>query len=61
MGAAVDCHKPFTKDSQGRKNAGVALDVGECFDCLELNDGGSRLSVYFGVREKDNKALVGVC
>lgn len=59
--AAVDCHKHFTKDSQGRKNVGVALDIGECFDCLELNDGDSRVSVYFRVREKDNKALVGVC
>lgn len=42
--AAVDCHKPFTKK---RTNVGEALCVGECFDCLELNDDDSRESVYF--------------
>lgn len=56
----MDCHKPFTKDRQERRNVGVALSVGECFDCLELNDGDIRGTVL-RVTEKDSKALVGVC
>lgn len=49
----MDCHKPFTKDRQGRRNVGVALDVGECFDCLKLNDGDSRVSVYFSSHREE--------
>jgi len=35
--------KVFRRDRQGRSGGGVALYVGKCFACLELNNGDGRV------------------
>jgi len=42
----MDDYKLFRRDRQGRRGGGVALDVRECFDCLELDNGMKKSSVY---------------
>jgi len=34
----MDGYKLFKRDRQGKIGDGVALDVRDCFDCIELND-----------------------
>lgn len=52
------------RDRQGRRGSGVALHVRECFDCVELDDGGNRVdSLWVRISRKVNKAdsMVGLC
>ena len=54
----------FRRGRQGRGGGGAALHVGECFDCLELNDGDNRVKcLWVKTSRKTNKAdtMVGVC
>ena len=39
----MDGYKLFRRDRQGRRGGGVAFYVGECFDCLELNNGNDKV------------------
>jgi len=39
----MDGYKLFRRDRQGRRGSGVALYVGECFDCIEVYDGDDRV------------------
>jgi len=44
--------------------SGVALHVGECFDCLELDDGDERVEcLWIRIKGKANEAdiMVGIC
>lgn len=61
---AMKGYKLLRRDRQGKRGSGVALCVGECISCLELNDGDDRVeSLWLRIRPKANKAgiLVGVC
>lgn len=44
--AAVDGYKVFRRNRQGRRGGGIALCVRGCFDCLELDSGDEKSSVY---------------
>ncbi|GAB0190837.1 mitochondrial enolase superfamily member 1 [Grus japonensis] len=60
----MDAYKLFRRDGQGRRGAGVALYVRECFDCLEVDDGDNRVEcLWVRIRGKANKAdiMVSVC
>jgi len=46
VNAAMGDYKLFRRDRQGRRGGGLALYVGECFDCLELDTVMKRSSVY---------------
>ncbi|KAF1483971.1 Aprataxin and PNK-like factor, partial [Eudyptula minor novaehollandiae] len=62
--AAVDGYKLFRSDRRGRRGGRVPLYIRECFDCLELNDGDSRVEcLWIRIRGKASKAdiVVGVC
>ncbi|PKU33531.1 mitochondrial fission process protein 1 [Limosa lapponica baueri] len=62
--AAMAGYKLFRRDRQGRRGSGVALYVGECFDCLELDDGDDWVEcLWVRIRGKASKAdiMVGVC
>ena len=62
--AAMDGYKLFRRDRQGRRGSGVVLYVGECFGCLELDDGDHRIECLgVRIRGKPNKAdiMVRVC
>lgn len=62
--AAVDSYKFLRRDRQAVRDEGVALYVGKCLNCLELNDGDRRVEhLWVRTREKANRAalLVEVC
>lgn len=44
--AAVDDYKVFRRNRQARRGGGIALCVRECFDCLDLDSGDEKSSVY---------------
>ena len=60
---AMDGHKLFRRDRQGRRGCGLALCAWVCFKCLEPSDSDSRVAcLWLRIRERANKAdiLVGV-
>jgi len=61
--AAMDSHKLFRRDMQGRRGGGVALYFRESFGCLKLDNDNERVNCLWGrFRGKANKAgiMVGV-
>ena len=57
----MDGYKLFRRDRQGRRGSRVALYVGKCFDCLELDDGDERVEcLWVRIRGKAKKAGIKV-
>jgi len=62
--AAMDGCKLFRRDRRGKRGSGVALNVRDCFDCIELDDCDDKVEcLWVKMRGKANKAdiLLGVC
>jgi len=59
----MDGYKLFRRDSQGRRGGGVALQVEECFDCIEVNNCHDKVEcLWVRMKGKANNAgmLLGV-
>jgi len=60
---AMDGYKLFRRDRQGKRGSEVALPVGDCFDCIELNNSDDKVEcLWVKMKGKANNSgiLLGV-